>query len=92
MDTGVIKRSGDRTSEAFSYDKLLASVRAALLSVRSPEGEADMLSRMITDLVEAWCDGKSAVTSHDLRRVASSHLERLHPEAAYLYQQHRSVI
>lgn len=90
--TGVIKRSGKRPSEAFEHHKLETSIRAACLSVRCPDGEADMLAKMISDLVELWCRGKAGVTSHDLRRVASEHLERLHPEAAYFYQQHRAVI
>lgn len=91
-ETGIIKRDGKRPSEAFRYHKLEDSVRAACLSVRCPDGEADMLAKMISDLVETWCSNRSSVTSRDLRRVASEHLERLHPEAAYFYQQHRTVI
>ena len=91
-DIGVIKRSGKRPSEAFSRNKLQGSIQAACLSVKSPEGEAAQISRIVSDLVSSWCRGRHAVTSHDLRRVASSHLSHLHPEAAYLYQQHQYVL
>lgn len=91
-ETGVIKRSGGRSTEKFTKEKLYSSVLAACLSVRSPEGEANMIATMVSDLVDAWRSSKHAVTSHDLRRVASMHLKNLHPEAAYLYQHHQLVL
>jgi transcriptional regulator NrdR family protein len=88
----VIKRGGRRPSEQFDRDKLHGSVRAACLSVRSPEGEADLTARTVCDSVIRWCDAKLEVTSSDLRRKAADALHILHPEAAYLYKQHRLVI
>jgi transcriptional regulator NrdR family protein len=88
----VVKRSGKRPSEAFDPDKLLRSIRSACLSVRSPEGEAESTATQVTNAVIIWVESKPAVTSHDLRRLASSHLERYHPEAAYFYQHHRIII
>jgi transcriptional regulator NrdR family protein len=88
----IVKRSGKRPSERFDAEKLHASIRAACLSVRSPDGEADTTALAVTDLVIVWCATKPEVTSHDLRRVASRHLEKFHPEAAYLYEQHRTII
>ena len=88
----VIKRGGRRPSETFNSDKLHASVLAACLSVRSPEGEADLTARTVCDAVRRWCDTKPEVTSSDLRRKAVDSLSVLHPEAAYLYKQHRLVI
>lgn len=88
----VVKRSGRRPSEKFDPDKLLQSVRAACLSVRSPEGEAESTAYRVTSAVIIWVESKPAVTSHDLRRLASTHLQRYHPEAAYLYQHHRIII
>lgn len=90
--TDVIKRAGKRTTEDFTHDKLHSSIRAACLSVKSPEGEAETIAKIVSNLVHAWCKGKHAVTSHDLRRVASVHLANLHPEAAYLYQHHQLVL
>ncbi|HEY0964863.1 MAG TPA: ATP cone domain-containing protein [Candidatus Saccharimonadales bacterium] len=91
-EVGIIKRSGRRPSEAYKQEKLHDSIQAACLSVRSPEGEAAQIARIVSDLVSKWCLGRHAVTSQDLRRVASKHLDHLHPEAAYLYQHHQFVL
>lgn len=88
----VVKRSGKRPSESFDADKLLHSIRAACLSVRSPEGEADSTASAVTHAVILWVESKPAVTSRDIRRLATAHLERYHPEAAYIYQHHRAII
>ena len=88
----VVKRSGRRPTEQFDTDKLLRSIQAALLSVRSPEGEAESTATAVTKTVVLWVESKPAVTSSDLRRLAAAHLERYHPEAAYLYQHHRIII
>lgn len=88
----VVKRTGRRPNEAFDRDKLLHSIRAACLSVRSPEGEADTTANNVTHAVIIWCNSKPAVTTQDIRRLASRHLERYHPEAAYIYQHHRIII
>jgi transcriptional regulator NrdR family protein len=88
----VVKRNGSRPSELFQRTKLHASIRAACLSVRSPEGEAEMTAKNVCDIVVTWLETKPEVTSNDLRRKATEALEKFHPEAAYLYKHHRLVI
>lgn len=88
----IIKRGGQRPSEVFDPAKLYASIRAACLSVRSPEGEAEMTAKGVCDGVVDWLSTKPEVTSADLRRKASELLETFHPEAAYLYKHHRLVM
>lgn len=88
----VVKRGGARPTEQFNADKLHASVLAACLSVRSPHGEAKTIATTVCSFVTDWTTKKSEVTSNDLRRKASDHLERVHPEAAYLYKHHRLVL
>lgn len=88
----IIKRGGQRPTEPFNHDKLHASVLAACLSVRSPEGLAETTTRAVCKAVIAWLEDKSTVTSADLRTTASKYLESFHPEAAYLYKHHRLVI
>jgi hypothetical protein len=88
----VVKRSGRRPTENFDAEKLAHSIRAACLSVRTPEGEADDTANVVTNAVVIWLDTKPAITSYDIRRLASAHLERFHPEAAYFYQHHKSII
>ena len=88
----VIKRGGERQTEQFDHDKLHASVRAACLSVRSPEGVAETVAQHVAQHVADWCHQKAAVTSEDIRRIAAQTLEIFHPEAAYLYQNHQCVV
>ena len=88
----IVKRGGARPSESFNRDKLHASIRAACLSVRSPEGEAEIVAGKVCDVLVIWLGTKPEVTSNDLRRKATSALERFHPEAAYLYKHHRLVM
>lgn len=88
----IIKRDGERPTEPFRRDKLHDSIRAACLSVRSPIGEAETIAKNVCDAVINWLERKPEVTSSDLRRKAVETLTVHHPEAAYLYQQHRLVI
>lgn len=88
----VVKRGGKRSSERFDPKKLHTSVRAACLSVRSPEGMAESAADSVCTVVIEWCRTRPEITSDDLRRVAALHLEGIHPEAAYLYKHHRLVL
>lgn len=89
---GIIKRNGARNSELFRRDKLHASIVAACLSVRTPEGDAETTATNVCNAVIAWLSDKTEVTSHDLRRMATQYLQSFHPDAAYLYQHHRLVL
>ncbi len=88
----VVKRGGKRTTERFNRDKLYASILAACLSERSPDGMAETTAHRVCDVVVIWCNNRPEITSDDLRRVAAKHLAILHPEAAYLYKHHRLVL
>ncbi len=88
----VVKRKGQRPSEAFQPHKLHASIVAACLSVRSPEGEAETIAHSVCSYIEEWLSIRPEVTSDDLRRKASESLAILHPEAAYLYKHHQLVL
>lgn len=88
----IVKRGGQRPTESFHRPKLHASVRAACLSVRTPEGEAETTAQRVCDAVITWLEQRTEVTSNDLRRKASDTLQIFHPEAAYLYQHHRLII
>ena len=88
----IIKRGGYRPTESFQRDKLYASIHAACLSVRSPDGVAKNTADNVCDAVIIWLETKPEATSADLRRKAAETLESFHPEAAYLYKHHRLVI
>lgn len=88
----IIKRDGERPTEIFTRDKLHTSIRAACLSVRTPEGEAETIANTVCDAVIVWLETKPEVTSNDLRRKATETLHQHHPDAAYLYKHHRLVM
>ena len=88
----IVKAGGKRPSEEFSADKLHASIVAACLAVRTPEGQAEAIARSVCTETMAWCSTKPEVTSADIRRIASKTLSTHHPEAAYLYKHHRLIV
>jgi transcriptional regulator NrdR family protein len=90
--TVIIKRKGQRPTEAFDRTKLYQSIVAASLSARAPEGQADNIAHAVTNYVLEWLESRPEVTSHDIRLVATRHLRAHHPDAAYLYEQHRTTL
>lgn len=88
----IIKSKGHRPTESFDKAKLHQSVSAAALSARAPEGQADNIAIAVTNYVLEWLEHRPEVTSHDIRIVAGRHLRAHHPDAAYLYEQHRKTL
>lgn len=88
----VVKQQGRRPTEPFARHKLHYSIKAACLSVRSPDGVAEETARHVCDAVIVWLEPRPEVTSDDIRRRAAKHLRSYHPEAAYLYEQHKNII
>ena len=88
----VVKRGGKRASEQFSRDKLHASIYAACLSVRSLDGHASDTADHVCNIVLSWTDNKPEITSADIRQQAARALEKVHPDAAYLYKHHKQII
>lgn len=91
MAIDIIKRQGKRVTEVFQPQKLHDSIMAACLSVKTPEGEASHIADRVTAAVTNWSTKKPTVTSADLRRQASTHLEKLHDQAAHLYKHYRKI-
>lgn len=92
MTTHVIKQHSRRMSEVFDESKLRASIEAACLSVRLPEGVASDTAKQVTATVSTWLSKRPEVTSNDIRRVATAALTKVSPEASYLYQHHKHII
>ena len=91
MNAYVVKK-GTHSSELFDPLKLHASVLAACRTVRAFEGEAHDTAEHVCRHVIDWLEDKTEVTTEDIRRVASGHLATYHPEASYMYEQHRMII
>lgn len=88
----VVKRQGRRPTEAFSRDKLHASVFTTCLAVQVPEGQAESIAATVCDSVIRWLSDKPEVTSEDIRRKTADIMTKYHPEAAHLYKHHHMVI
>jgi len=96
MDKGgiidIVKRNGKRPTESFDEEKLKASIEAACLSAGAATGHAESIARAVVKEVNNWLSTRPEVTSHDLRRTAAKTLKNHHPDAAYLYEQHRITL
>lgn len=92
LSVDIIKRGNKRRSEHFMREKLHASIVAACLSVRTPEGQAETIARAVCESVIGWLQQHPEVTSRDIRIVTTKHLKVYHPEAAYLYEQYSITI
>lgn len=88
----VIKQGGKRPTETFERTKLERSIRAAMQSVRTPDGQTTDTARAVCDVVEQWLQSRPVITSADLRRQAVITLETLHPEAAIIYKHYKVII
>ena len=88
----IIKRKGKRPNESFDKAKLHQSIVAASLSARAPQGQAENIAIAVTNYVIKWLESRPEVTSNDIRLVATRHLKEHHPDAAYLYEQHRTTL
>lgn len=88
----IIKHGNSRQSERFERQKLHDSIVAACLAVRSPQGQAELIARNVSEAVIEWLQQRPEVTSQDIRTVTTKHLKNYHPDAAYLYEQHHMII
>ena len=87
----IVKR-GKRSNEEFSPDKLHRSIAASCISVRAPEGQAEDIAKTVTLEVMHWCETHPEITSNDIRRQASKALKKLHTDAAYVYERHKTIV
>lgn len=92
MNESFVLKRKDSMPEKFDPLKLHASVVAACLAVRALEGEAHVTAERVCRHVLDWLTTKSEVTSADIRRVAATHLNNYHAEAAYMYEHHPLMV
>ena len=79
-------------SDEFDAKRLTRSLEQACYSVGTSEGATDDIVRRVVSSTETWLEDKSEVTGDDVRRKASELLERLCPEAGYLYKHQKSIL
>lgn len=89
MKTTIVKHH--KTTESYDANKLMQSVYAACLAVRTPAGEAELTAKRVASQLEAWVQKKPEITSHDIRVHAADYLHTYNPHAAYTYKHHGIV-
>jgi len=86
----IVKRSPGHV-EPYDERKLYASIYASCLSVRTPQGEAELTADRVCRDLQPWLATKDEITSADIRRKAAEHFTVYNPNAAYVYQHHRLI-
>lgn len=88
----IVKRRRLNHYENFDRSKLHSSITAICICAKTPEGQAQAIADLVCKEVEKWLENRQEITSNDIRVVATRHLRVYHPDAAYLYEQHRIMI
>ncbi len=86
------KKRLQQAIEPFNREKLHKSIVVSCISSGAPTGQAESIARKVTDEVLTWLEKRPEVTSTDIRRVAAARLKTYHPDASYLYENHRSIL
>ena len=86
----VVKSDGE--VERFDYKKLQKSLSETFSIVRSPEGQSNEFVRKTLLEFADWQKNKPEITSSDIRIQTGVILQKIHPEAAYIYKNFKSII
>jgi hypothetical protein cdivTM7_00107 len=87
----MVMKSGGEV-EKFNYKKLQKSLNETFLIVKSPEGQSNEFVRKTLLEFAVWQRNKPEITSGDIRRQTADILQKIHPEAAYVYKNFKSII
>lgn len=87
----MVMKSGGEV-EKFNYKKLQKSLNKTFLIVKSPEGQSNEFVRKTLLEFAVWQRNKPEITSGDIRRQTADILYKIHPEAAYVYKNFKSII
>ena len=87
----MVMKSGGEV-EKFNYKKLQKSLNETFLIVKSPEGQSNEFVRKTLLEFAVWQRNKPEITSGDIRRQTADILYKIHPEAAYIYKNFKSII
>jgi hypothetical protein cdivTM7_00107 len=87
----MVMKSGGEV-EKFNYKKLQKSLNKTFLIVKSPEGQSNEFVQKTLLEFAVWQRNKPEITSGDIRRQTADILHKIHPEAAYVYKNFKSII
>ncbi len=85
----IIKRKGHK--EYFDIRKLYGSIYAACMTLRMHHEEAELLANMVSSEIEKKLADKKEITTKQLREIAATELEKYHPDATYMYRNHKDI-
>ncbi|MDO4872005.1 MAG: hypothetical protein Q4A27_01060 [bacterium] len=86
----IVKKNG--RIEDFELSKLVDSLIDTFEITQTPEGLSnDMIRQTVKDF-HTWQIGKSEITSQDIHLQIGKILEKIHPEASYIYKNFRNII
>lgn len=86
----VLKSDG--RIEKFNYKKLQKSLEETFRIVKSPDGQSqDFIKKTLLEFAQ-WQKNKPEITSSDIRIHISKILEKVHPEASYIYKNFKNMV
>lgn len=85
----VVKRGGH--SEPFDEKKAYASTYFACRSTHMREQECEMISKMILQRLKQDLAKRRETSSGEIFRLIGRELEKINPEAAFMYKTHRDI-
>ena len=83
---------GALITKPYSSDKLRKNILLATGHCKLPAGHAEEIADAVVRDVEQWLGSRDSATTEDIRRIASSTLEKLHPEVAEFYKEADHII
>lgn len=85
----MIKRNGH--DEEFDERKAYASCYAACINSHHGKEESEQIAGQIIDALKLFIANKKEVSSDDLFRETIRELNKIDPEAAFMYETHRDL-
>ncbi len=92
LNKTIVRYKDSLSSEIFDEQKLHNDIAHACRSVGSPDGAAINIASHVVNSIKQWLANKSEVTDDDLIYKSSESLQKLCPEAAYIYENQKNII
>lgn len=81
-----------KTEKIYTKEALLTDIRTEGRALRLPMGTVESFAEEVAKKVEAWLEGRSAITQDDLNQKISDELGFYHPDLAYIYANRGKII
>ncbi len=85
----TVKRKGHK--EPFDPRKIYASVYSSCVALRMTEDEAELIAQKVESDIKETVKDAEEVTAHTIHKLVVESLKKYHPDAAYLYENHKDI-